>query len=54
MLTKKQVANLKNIHENIRNILIDNECTEHWDCIIDEICKAVNILDTTVYYIEGE
>lgn len=43
---------LKEIHEAIRDILIDYNCEEYGDCIIDEICQAVNIEPTTVYYEE--
>ena len=47
-----EVENLKKIHEAIRNVLIDYECEEYGDCIIDEISKAVGIPPTTVYYEE--
>lgn len=53
-LTKKQIEELREKHEKIRRVLMDNECEEYGDCIIDEICDAVGILPTTVYYIEGE
>ena len=53
-LSKEQIEELKNKHEEIRTVLIDNDCKEYGDCIIDEICEAVGILPTTVYYIEGE
>ena len=43
---------LKEIHEAIRSILIDYNCEEYGDCIIDEICQAVNIEPTSVYYEE--
>jgi len=33
---------------------MDNNCEEYGDCIIDEICEAVGILPTAIYYIEGE
>ena len=52
--TEKQIEDLKETHEKIRTVLINNDCEEHGDCIIDEICEAVGILPTTVYYIEGE
>jgi len=45
---------LKEQHEAIRKILMDNGCEEYGDCIIDEICEAVGIEPTTVYYVEGE
>ncbi len=45
---------LKAQHEAIRNILIDYNCVECGDSIIDKICDAVGILPTTVYYVEGE
>jgi len=47
-----KVENLKKIHEAIRNVLIDYECEEYGDCIIDEISNAVGIPATTVYYEE--
>lgn len=47
-----KVENLKKIHEAIRNILIDYNCEEYGDCIIDEICNAVGIQATSVYYEE--
>ena len=53
-LSKEQVEELKNKHEAIRTVLMDNNCEEYGDCIIDEICEAVGILPTTIYYIEGE
>ena len=53
-LSKEQIEELKNKHEAIRTVLIDNDCKEYGDCVIDEICEAVGILPTTVYYIEGE
>ena len=43
---------LKEIHEAIRNILIDYNCEEYGDCIIDEISDAVGIDTTQVYYEE--
>jgi Mg2+ and Co2+ transporter CorA len=48
------IEELKNKHEAIRTVLMDKGCKEYGDCIIDEICEAVGILPTTVYYIEGE
>lgn len=53
-LSKKQIEELKSKHEAIRTVLIDNGCEEYGDWIIDEICEAVGILPTTVYYIEGK
>ena len=53
-LSKEQIEELKNKHEAIRTVLIDYDCEECGDCIIDKICEAVGILPTTVYYIEGE
>ena len=46
------VEKLKEVHEAIRNVLIDYECEEYGDCIIDEISKAVGIPPTTIYYEE--
>lgn len=43
---------LKEVHEKIRTILMDNGSKEYGDCIIDEICEAVSIPPTTVYYEE--
>ena len=43
---------LVEIHEKMRNILIDNGNEEYGDCIIDELCEAVGILPTTTYYFE--
>ena len=45
---------LKEQHEAIRTILMNNGCEEYGDCIIDEICESVGIEPTTVYYVEGE
>ena len=50
----KTFEELKNKHEAIRTVLMNNGCEEYGDCIIDEICDAVGILPTTVYYVEGE
>lgn len=43
---------LKEIHEKIRNILIDYGSEEFGDNIIDEISIAAGIQPTTVYYKE--
>ncbi len=40
---------LKAQHEAIRNILIDYNCVEYGDCIIDEICEVVGLQPTTIY-----
>ena len=53
-LSKQEIKELKEIHENIRNILMNNGAEEYGDCIIDEISEAVNIPATHVYYIEGK
>jgi hypothetical protein len=45
---------LKEIHENIREVLMKYNSPEYGDCIIDDICEAAGILPTTVYYIEGK
>jgi hypothetical protein len=50
----KKYLKLKAQHEAIRNILIDNNCVEYGDSIIDKISDAVGILPTTVYYVDGE
>jgi hypothetical protein len=44
-----KIEELKKIHENIRNILIDYDNVEFGDCIIDEICEVVGIPPTTIY-----
>ena len=46
------VEKLKEVHEAIRNILINYDSKEYGDCIIDEISNAVGIPQTTVYYEE--
>ena len=51
-LTKEQIEALKETHEKIRSILIDYGSEEFGDCIIDEICVAVGIPPTSVYYDE--
>ncbi len=50
MTNEELIKELKEKHEAIRRILIDYDCEEFGDCIIDEICNAVGILPTTVYY----
>jgi hypothetical protein len=50
--TKKQIEELKETHEKIRNILIDYGNAEFGDCIIDEISIAAGIPPTTVYCVE--
>ena len=50
----QEIKELKEIHENIRTVLMNNGAEEYGDCIIDEICEAVSIPATYVYYIEGE
>ena len=47
-----EIAALKETHEKIRSILIDYGNEEFGDCIIDEICVAVGIQPTSVYYNE--
>ena len=49
-----KIEKLKQKHEAIRKVLIDNKCEEYGDCIIDAICEAVGILPTTIYYVERE
>jgi hypothetical protein len=51
-MTQKEIKGLKLKHNLIRTILIENNSLEHGDCIIDDICNAVGIPDTTVYYKE--
>lgn len=47
-----EVEKLKEVHEAIRNVLIDYDSKEYGDCIIDEISNAVGIPTTTAYYEE--
>ena len=54
METIKEIKELKEVHENIRSVLMNNDADEYGDCIIDEICEVVGIPPTYVYYIEGE
>jgi hypothetical protein len=51
-MNPQEIETLKETHEKIRNILIDYGNEEFGDAIIDEICVAVGILPTTVYYDE--
>jgi len=51
-LTNEQINDLKEIHEKIRQILIDHSFEEYGDNIIDQICEAVGIESTIVYYEE--
>ncbi len=51
-LSEEQIKELKNKHEAIRTVLMDNGCEEYGDCIIDDICESVGILPTNVYYID--
>jgi len=51
-LSEKEIEELKEKHEKIRSILVDYDCEEYGDCIIDEISVAAGILPTTVYYEE--
>lgn len=53
-LSKQEIKELKEIHYNIRTVLVNNGSNEYGDCIINEICEATGILPTSVYYIEGE
>jgi len=45
-----KLEKLKEVHEAIRNVLIDYECEEYGDCIIDDISLAVGIDTTQVYF----
>ncbi len=45
----KNTKKLRAQHEAIRNILIDYNCVEYGDCIIDEICEVVGLQPTTIY-----
>ena len=45
---------LQDIHEKIREILIENGSEEYGDSIIDEISEAVGISNTNAYYDEDE
>ena len=53
-LSKQEIEELKEIHDNIRTVLMNNGADEYGDCIIDEICEVTGILPTSVYYIDGE
>jgi len=48
----EEIDKLKETHEKIRTILIDNGNVEYGDCIIDEICETVGIETTSIYYEE--
>jgi hypothetical protein len=48
----EEIEKLKDIHDKLRSILIDYNSPEYGDCIIDEICIAVGIPTTLVYYKE--
>jgi|DEB0MinimDraft_12_1074336.scaffolds.fasta_scaffold537003_1 hypothetical protein len=52
--TEQEIEALKEKHEGIRTVLMNNGCEEYGDCIIDDICKVVGIPSTIVYYVEGE
>ena len=52
MLTEKEIKELKEVHENIRSVLLKYGNEEYGDSIIDEICNMVGIQPTTVYYEE--
>ena len=45
---------LEEIHEKIREILIENGSEEYGDFIVDEISEAVGISNTNAYYDEDE
>lgn len=49
---REEHKKLQDIHERIREILINSGSKEYGDSIIDEICQVVDIQDTTVYYNE--
>lgn len=49
-MTIQEIKELKEIHENIRTVLMNNGADEYGDCIIDEICYIVGIPTTTIYY----
>ena len=51
-MSEQEIEALKETHEKIRSILIDYGNKEFGDCIIDEICEAVGIPPTTVYFDE--
>jgi hypothetical protein len=48
----EEIEKLKDVHDKLRSILIDYNNPEYGDCIIDEICQAVGIPTTLVYYEE--
>lgn len=51
---KNSFKKLKEKHEKLRDILIENRNTEHGDCIIDEICELFGEQPTTVYYEDND
>ena len=46
------IEELKDKHEELRNILIKYGCEEYGDCILDEICAIFDYPQTIVYYDE--
>jgi len=50
----KDIDELKEVHEKIRTVLMNNSVEEYGDSIIDEICEVVGIPPTYLYYIDGE
>ena len=52
-MNPQEIENLKETHEKIKTILIEYGNEEFGDCIIDEICVAIGILPTSVYYNEN-
>lgn len=52
IMSIEEIEKLKDIHNKLRSILIDYNNPEYGDCIIDEICQAVGIPTTLVYYEE--
>tara|TARA_R100000278_G_scaffold94984_2_gene72511 strand:- start:474 stop:644 length:171 start_codon:yes stop_codon:yes gene_type:complete len=50
----KTMENIKNKHENLRNILIKSGSKEYGDEILDEICNLFEYPPTWIYYKEGE
>ena len=49
-MTIQDIKELKEVHENIRTILMNNGADEYGDCIIDEICCILGVPTTTIYY----
>jgi len=54
VLTIRKIVMIENVHHNLRSILLNYECPECGDIIIDEICKLFNYPNTCEKYIYRE